>query len=72
MPVLPSPAKHAPEAPQISNAAYDEAYRRFSGYDIEYLEKRWQDWTRAKGVALKNPDKAFLAWCRTYTANNPL
>jgi len=71
-PASPSPAKHAPEAPQISNAAYDDAYRRFTGYDIEYLEKCWQDWTLAKGERLRNADKAFLAWCGVYTANNPL
>ena len=60
------------EPPQISNLAYDEAHRRFPGYDVAYLERRWQDWTLAKGTKLKKPDKAFLAWCRTYTAHNPL
>jgi plasmid replication initiation protein len=57
---------------RILMATYEEAQREYPGYDIDYLEQRWQGWTAGKGEQLKNPDKAFMAWCRTYTTNNPL
>jgi len=58
--------------PKLTTAAYEDAREQFPGFDIYYLESRWQEWTVSKGGNLKNPDKAFLAWCRTYTKNNPL
>jgi len=57
---------------QITSAAYDEARRQFPGYDIDYLEGEWRRSTQAKVIAVRHPDKAFMAWCRTYTDNNPL
>lgn len=67
----PNPAKSDAPA-RISIKAYDEARSRFHGYDIDYLESRWQGWTSERQTALKNPDKAFLAWCTTYAENNPI
>ena len=58
--------------PRISIKAFDDARRLFPGYDVDHLEQRWQTWTQAQDGILKNPDKAFLAWCRSYTSNNPL
>jgi plasmid replication initiation protein len=68
-----APTPEAPSGPpMLSTKAYEDAREQFLGFDIYYLESRWQEWTVAKGSALKDPDKAFLAWCRTYTKNNPL
>ncbi len=58
--------------PRISIKTFEEARRLFPGYDVEHLERRWQAWTAERAGNLRNPDKAFLAWCRTYTSNNPL
>ncbi len=58
--------------PMLTAEAYEMARDEFPGYDIYFLEKRWQEWTQAKGGIINNPNKAFLAWCRTYTRNNPL
>lgn len=36
------------------------------GWDKYYLENQWRGWIEKVG-APKNPDKAFLAWCRKFT-----
>ena len=72
IPPEPLPAPTPQQPPRLRMATIDEAQRRFPGYSIDYLERAWQDWTAGKGEVLRNPDKAFLAWCRTYTTNNPL
>ena len=61
-----------PDVPSIRSATYDEAAQLYAGYDIEYLVASWQKWTRERGTSLKHPDKAFLAFCETFTRNNPL
>jgi plasmid replication initiation protein len=61
-----------PTALVVSIHGYEQARRDYPGYDIEYLERRWREWTQAQGATIKQADKAFLAWCRTYTANNPI
>ncbi len=66
------PPPPATEPPPLTAATYEEARRRFPGYDIYFLEQTWKDWTVKKGGTLRYPDKAFLAWCRTYTTNNTL
>jgi plasmid replication initiation protein len=58
--------------PRLRMATYEEARSRFHGYDIDFLERRWQGWTAAQQGTLKNPDRAFLAWAETYTQNNPI
>ena len=56
----------------VSYNAYEEARSLFPGYDIEYLETRWQEWSATQAVSVSSPDKAFLAWCKRYAATNPL
>jgi plasmid replication initiation protein len=69
----PAPKPKQPSGPPlITTETYEAAREQFPGYDIYFLEKRWQEWTMARGTILKKPDRAFLAWCRTYTTNNPL
>ena len=60
------------EGTPILMATIEAARDRFPGYSIEFLEQRWLEWTRGKGQRLKDPNKAFLAWCNTYTQNHPL
>jgi hypothetical protein len=56
----------------VSYDAYEEARSLFPGYDIQYLESRWQEWSATQAVSVSSPDKAFLAWCKRYAATNPL
>ena len=67
-----APPKPAGKPAALDASTYERARELFTGYDIYYLERRWQEWTEAKGATLKDPGRAFLAWCRTYTGNNPL
>lgn len=36
------------------------------GWDKYYLEQLWREWIMTKG-APRDPDKAFVAWCRKFT-----
>ena len=65
-------ATYVPDVPSLRSATYDEAARRYPGYDIEYLVTVWQGWTRKQGTTLNHPDKAFLAFCDAFARNNPL
>ncbi len=56
----------------ISQACYEEARNSFRGYDVDHLEGTWKEWASGKIEPPKNPDRAFLAWARTYTKNHPL
>jgi hypothetical protein len=78
---LPKPIRPAAEAGAPSPASggsgalrhetYETARLRFPGYDIYYVEQSWRDWARDKEPA-RDPDRAFLAFFRTYATNNPL
>jgi len=67
-----SSAQETGEPGRVSIHTYEKAKELFPGYNIDFLEDRWIGWTASKGTVLKAPDKAFLAWCRTYTQNNPI
>lgn len=56
----------------ITQACYEEARQNFQGYDIHVLEATWKEWLSGKKEEPKYPDRAFLAWARTYTQNHPL
>jgi plasmid replication initiation protein len=50
----------------------EAARRTHPGYDIDALVCAWRSWTDSRGGGLRDPDRAFLAFCRTYTRNHPL
>jgi hypothetical protein len=55
----PEPAvASVPDIPSVRSATYDEAARRFQGYDIERLVALWQHWTRELGVRTRFPGLA--------------
>ena len=64
-PILPS--ARAP----LSGKAYEEARRRFPGYDVYFVEQEWRDWSADK-EAPQHPDKAFLAFFATYAERHSL
>lgn len=37
------------------------------GWDKYYLETLWREWITNKAGMPKDPDKAFLGWCRSFT-----
>jgi hypothetical protein len=50
---------------------YETAKLRFPGYDIYFVEGAWRDWAGGKPPA-RDPDKAYLAFFKTYAQNNPI
>ena len=49
---------------RLKTSTYEAAKKIAPGYDIYSLEEDWRQATQKNGVALKDPDAAFLAWCR--------
>ena len=64
MKALPSP--HEPSFPLLDPETYHDARTIAPGYDVYYLEKQWQSfWYESGQPELKNPDAAFLGFCRS-------
>ncbi|PSN13345.1 replication protein A [filamentous cyanobacterium CCT1] len=66
------PTKAVPETLPLSQAqflclkttTYEKAKQIAPGYDIYSLEDDWRQMTKKNEIQLKDPDAAFLAWCR--------
>ena len=48
----------------ISPEARSEARTLAPGWDIRELEREWREWNEAQDNVVKDPDRAFLAFCR--------
>ncbi|MFK7752560.1 MAG: replication initiation protein [Sedimentitalea sp.] len=57
--------------PTLRTETYETAKLRFPGYDIYFVEGEWRAWAAGK-PAPRDADKAYLAFFKTYSANNPL
>lgn len=54
------------EGPLLSAGIHDEARRAAPGLDPHWLEREWREMWAARGrQALKSPDRAYLAFCRS-------
>ena len=69
--VKPRPAMMDQKGPPLRTDTYETARLRHPGYDIYHVEGVWRDWAKGKGE-LQNPDRAFLAFFRTWAERNPL
>jgi hypothetical protein len=52
----------------LRSETYETAKLRFPGYDIYFVEGEW----RAGKPPARDPDKAYLAFFKTYAENNPI
>ena len=43
---------------------HGEARHLAPGWDMHHLETEWRSWVLEKGIAVKNPDKHFLSFCK--------
>ncbi len=57
---------------QLKPETYDNAKMAAPGFDVHFLEDEWRTWTRSTGQVIKNPDRAFVAFCREHAKRNPL
>lgn len=69
-------AKPRPEWLEVKGAAlrsetYETAKLRFPGYDIYHVEGQWRAWAAGKPPA-RDPDRAYLAFFKTFATNNPI
>ena len=55
----------------LRSETYETARLRHPGYDVYFVEGAWRDWSAGKEPAT-DPDKAFLAFFRSYAERNPL
>ena len=60
---LPAPAP-APPALLLKTATYQKARLAAPGFDVYALEQDWREWIAKKGEQPKNPDNAFIGFCR--------
>ena len=63
-----SVASQVPSEAHALKAETLEAVRGIApGYSPAWLEDKFMEWNRSKGGVLRNPDKAFLAWAKSFT-----
>lgn len=61
----PRPAWLDNHGPSLQTATYETARLRHPGYDIYFVEGEWRRWSVSKEPP-KDPDRAFLAFLRSY------
>ena len=67
----PRPAWLDSRGPALQTATYETARLRHPGYDIYFVEGEWRRWSEAKEPP-HNPDRAFLAFFRSYAEKHPI
>ena len=67
----PRPAWLDARGQALRTETYETARLRHPGYDIYHVEGVWRDWAKAKGP-VDDPDRAFLAFFRTFAEKNPI
>ncbi len=55
----------------LRSETYETVKLRYPGYDIYFVEGQWRAWAAGKPPA-RDPDKAYLAFFKTYAQNNPI
>lgn len=70
IPVMEEPLK--PQFLRLQTSTYEKAKRLAPGYDIYALEVDWRSATERNGIEIKQPDAAFLGWCKRVSERRPL
>jgi len=56
----------------LRGVTYEKAKLAAPGYDVYALEVDWRRATERNGLEIRDPDGAFLAWCRQVHERNPI
>lgn len=56
----------------LKTDTYEKAKQAAQGYDVYFLHAEWQEWINKKGVHPKDPDAAFIGFCRKKAEKTPL
>ncbi|MBM2578086.1 replication initiation protein [Jannaschia sp. Os4] len=70
-PLRPRPATMDRVGAPLRTETYETARLRHPGYDIYFVESEWRSWSRGKDEP-QDPDRAFLAFFRTYAERHPI
>jgi hypothetical protein len=65
----PRPDWLAAKGSALRSETYETAKLRFPGYDIYHVEGQWRAWAAGKPAA-RDPDRAYLAFFKTFAENN--
>lgn len=58
--------------PALDPETYHEARIAAPSYDVHFLERDWMEfWVDSAKLELRNPDKAFVAFCRRRHERSP-
>ncbi len=57
---------------RLRGTTYEKAKAIAPRYDVYGIEQEWLDYTERKGTKINHPDKAFLAFCKSYIDKNPI
>ena len=68
---LPRPEWLDARGPALHGATYETARLRHPGFDIYFVESEWRAWLGGK-ESPKDPDRAYLAFFRSYAEKNPI
>ena len=59
--------------PTLDLETYNDARIVAPGYDVYYLEQEWRNfWFESGKPELKNPDAAFIGFCKSRHNKNPM
>lgn len=58
------PLPFPPPLLRLDSETHEEARRVASGWDMYHLEDEWRSWVLDKGIAVKDPDKHFISFCK--------
>ena len=61
--LIPLPIYEGQDRPHLRTATYEMAREAAPRWDVYELERQWREWIAKKGMP-KNPDAAFVAFCR--------
>lgn len=53
-----------PSSLRLKSDTHAHARQVAPGWDMHHLEQEWRTWVIEKGIAVKDPDKHFLAFCK--------
>ncbi|UWQ21505.1 replication initiation protein [Jannaschia sp. W003] len=70
-PLRPRPAWLDSKGAPLRSETYETARMRHPGYDIYHVESEWRAWSEGKGETV-DPDRAFLAFFRTFAERHPI
>ena len=56
---------------RVSEKTFDQARRLAPGWDVKWLHEQWLQTSTEPGKHIRQPDRAFLAYCRKVAENSP-